>query len=1414
MHSLAADPLQLSHAVALFERDLLAACAAEPGAGRDAAAAARLLKRCQTLLARFAQQATAAGAGGLQQACEWIQANLDLIDKQARPLLEAESSALQCWPDAVAAYVATPDQRAAIDGVVGLVDGAWWPFRPSDLGRRRLADTLGQSALSPTPVAQSGGAAAEEEPPSPPAAEAIAQDDTAGEAPDILLEHADSLLGVFEAQSTELPALVHPPAMDASAEDLSIAIEALMQASGSGVRRESDLEQYALALEPVVDAAAAADRRDLSEASLHVADNLIALRNDPASVEGTALLLLDFAVAMLDCAMHPSDRGSAEVLLACLSDETWPRPLVGADLGRLRLLCSQHTQPSHGHAESLPEPTPDDGAAAALPEPVDLTKIDSVFTDLAPLSDGIDELQLAAETLDSVFTDLAPLAEDAGEAQPPTPLAEDPSPPLPADESPLLPADSLPPLPAEVQECDPENLALLATEFDAFAETFKGEVECAGTDRDAVQRRQVMASCAEMLERFASVSQAVGLTALQWVFGFVVRRVAQTVDAGLTPYQQRWMTEWSRSVRSYLAAPTDPSAASALAEVLTDARWPDALDAMGMVDLEGALPAVSMVRQAGTEARATTASADDLSLALPADVNAELVDSLLQELPLQSAEFASAVQRIAAGSGSSADLEIAKRAAHTLKGAANTVGVLGIANLTHHLEDILIALTRHGAMPPRALCALMSRAADCLEEMSEAVRGDGRTPADALPVFQQVLDWANRIDEAAEAAFSDADTATGTDGEIEGSPVRHTVPALATADTRPAPSGSAAEAGPTLRVAASVVDELLRLVGETMIANTQIKEQLRLSIEHTRAVTRHNQQLQRLTGELEQLVDVRGVTTPLNAPRRNGPASAGPQGDFDALEFEHYNELQTVTRHLTEAATDSRELSAASEERLGALADLLETQGRLHLDNQAAVMKTRMVTIGTIEARLQRSVRQTSRLLDKQVDLHVHGGETSIDSHILAELVDPLMHVLRNAVDHGIETADVRARSGKPFSGRIDLHFGREGASIVVRCIDDGAGLDYARILTKARQLQLLGAGATPSEDELARLILVAGFSTRDAATQVSGRGIGMDAVNERIQGMKGALRLASTTGRGMSVEIRLPVSLMTTNGLLIKVGSQTMAVSSYGVQDIHYVTQDRVQQVGNGLMYHYGEAVHPLNDIHSLLDRPADDDRGRDWFPALLVRTDEGTLRAVRVQDVLDSQELVVKDLGRFVVKPRGVIGVTILGDGSIAPVLDLAQLLRAAPVASTRSVANHPSASTPAAPASVRTESRRSALVVDDSMSARRAAAQVMKDAGFDVRSASDGIEAAAMIDKLRPDIMLVDMEMPRMNGLELTSHLRSREATRELPIIMITSRSTDKHRKQAQAAGVDVYLTKPFNDDELLRHVERLTSVVQTP
>jgi CheY-like chemotaxis protein len=265
------------------------------------------------------------------------------------------------------------------------------------------------------------------------------------------------------------------------------------------------------------------------------------------------------------------------------------------------------------------------------------------------------------------------------------------------------------------------------------------------------------------------------------------------------------------------------------------------------------------------------------------------------------------------------------------------------------------------------------------------------------------------------------------------------------------------------------------------------------------------------------------------------------------------------------------------------------------------------------------------------------------------------------------------------------------------------------------------------------------------------------------------------------------------------------LAVSSRGVEDIHYVTLEQIEQIAAQPVYRVGNAVHSLVKLEELLALPGDRrEADRLGFPVLLTRMDNGALSAVLVQEVIDGREVVLKNFGRYVPKIQGAIGAVILGDGSVAPVIDLVELLR---VPVQHALAEQSTSQTGAADHRHEQSELRTALVVDDSLTARRAAAKVMKDAGYTVRTAIDGLEAVAILQNFVPDVMLVDMEMPRMNGLELTAHVRNAERTKHIPVIMITSRSTEKHRQQGKAAGVDVYLTKPFSDEVLLDHVARI-------
>lgn len=903
--------------------------------------------------------------------------------------------------------------------------------------------------------------------------------------------------------------------------------------------------------------------------------------------------------------------------------------------------------------------------------------------------------------------------------------------------------------------------------------------------------RQVLADHSEELERFGEGAAAMGLSGLQYATTHLCTHVMSLVaqETALNAEQRQVVQAWPALVLHYLQGRYEPATHAALAQYLGDGRWPEPLAEAEVASVQAALQQVELVMEEMEELpeRPSEAQLADISLTLPEDVVPALLETLLQELPQQAAEFSAAIQRCTAGTGTLADVTVAQRIAHSLKGAANTVGVPGVANLTHHLEDILLAFAQHETLPTRPLCRTLTSAADCLEAMSEALSGASAPPPPemTLGVFQEVLDWANLIDRA---GVPRNDTTCP--------PERDVLPGLLesavdlTTDTAQTPVSTAT---PGKRLDTDLVDGLLRLSGEVMILNSQLQDRLKRTVEQTRTVRAQNTIVQQLVWDLEQLVDIRGVTSPL--------LQRTPEGEFDPLEMEQYNELHTVSRRLLEAVTDALAVGRDVEGSLVTLDGLLHDQRRMQSESDEAIMRTRMVPVKTIVPRLQRAIRQACRLTEKEAELVLSGGETLVDSTVLNNLLDPLMHMLRNAVDHGIEAPEVREARGKVRTGTITLEFLREGNTVLVRCRDDGAGLDYDAIRRTALARGLLEAQTVLSDDDLGRLILQPGFSTRTQTTQVSGRGIGMDVVYSRIQELKGSLRLTSEAQRGCAIEIRLPVSLMSAHGLLVRSGSQVFAVADLGVEQILYPAAGTLRQDGERMLYEWNAEWLEATTLETLLNvRVGGGNKQIGHWPALLVRDDTGRHRIVLVQAVLDSVALVIKPLGRYIPPIPGLVGATILGDGSATAVLDLPELLRTA-------MPGHTIAG--ALQETVRLAERTLpvALVVDDSLSARRALADFIQDLGFEVHTAGDGLEAIASMARHQPDILLVDLEMPRMNGLELAEHVRVQHPASELPIIMITSRSTEKHRRNATRSGVDVYLVKPFSEDRLAEHIQQL-------
>ncbi|MDR9435239.1 MAG: response regulator [Thiohalophilus sp.] len=952
--------------------------------------------------------------------------------------------------------------------------------------------------------------------------------------------------------------------------------------------------------------------------------------------------------------------------------------------------------------------------------------------------------------------------------------------------------ESLDKLAVELDDNVVELLALVKIEIDSIRPHLEDLLRQAFESDSEDVLHDSLTDYIEQLDRFVLAADSVGLHGLSSAMEFLSQNVQSICDSKIIDVDiYVSLHEWHEHVINYLADVNSITNVNSLLEYLATSVWPTPMSQAMLEELQIQLlsPVIEFEEEDSAPQRPETVSDEDVSLKLPEDVNPDLLDSLLRELPGHTSSFSDVIAHLSEGKGQIEDVARAQRIAHTLKGAANTVGVPGISNLTHNIEDILSVFTKHERLPGAALSDSLMTAADTLESMSESLLGIGPAPSDTKPVLQDILNWANHVDVNG-IPSDDSQIPPVSDYREPQSSFEQTPESGAETDTD---DKNSIATDTFLRVSTELVDELLRIVGEKIINNGRLLENLRRADDYNRAAQEHNKSLQQLVFELEKQVDLQG--------KGNNNQVGNFQSDkFDSLEMDQYNELHTITRQLVEAASDSQEFAFNIDGCLVEIEDLLIEQGRLSKQNRDSVMKTRMVPVSNIVPRLQRGVRQIARLTDKKVFLDISGQDTLVDGQVINNLVDPLMHILRNSIDHGIESYDERVSIGKDQTGTISLSFFKDGDEIIVLCQDDGAGFDYDAIKDTAIKRNLIQSADEVSESDLHKFILHHGFSTRDEVTQVSGRGVGLDAVFNQIIDLKGTMNVGSVVGHGVSIELRLPVSFVSVHGIVVRQQNQFVAFSSRGIEQILYPE-------AGVLSYENDQAYYTLNDEHYEVLLLGDilgsggikDPDVAQNKPALLVRLDDGKNTVVMIDDVVASQELVIKPLGDYIPPIAGIEGGTILGDGSVAAVIDLPDLVGSGLYQNANNDGIDKSRS--------HTSELTTALIVDDSLSARRSLSEFLQDMGYAILTARDGLEAIESIEAHTPDIVLVDMEMPRMNGLELTSHLRAKLEYKHIPIVMVTSRSTEKHRRQASSAGVDYYMVKPFSEEELLLQVERL-------
>jgi chemotaxis protein histidine kinase CheA/ActR/RegA family two-component response regulator len=942
-----------------------------------------------------------------------------------------------------------------------------------------------------------------------------------------------------------------------------------------------------------------------------------------------------------------------------------------------------------------------------------------------------------------------------------------------------------------------EILAVLADEVAEAGDTISASLARLVNATDESAFEEARAEYGEQVQRIALASEALNLDGLKSVCDFIERNLAAVKPGEFKKARARLFDHWTQLVLGYLKAPLDGVYSRELVETFRRSAWPQPLDTAAGQALERVLLAINDdtcdIERA--PARETVARAEDVVLEIPDDVNRNLVDAFLTEGPLQAAEYSTLIQGIVRGEGWSEELNECRRLIHALKGSANTVSVRGVAALCHHVEDVLEHLARNSLLPKGQLGVLLVKVADTLETMFEALLGTGEMPTDAQAVLQDVLNVINRIDQGeydpGAMVASGANPETGTNaGDGREPPTPDTQP-------QPAPRSvakSSEHIEPKVRVDVRAIDDMLRTSAELTISCGHVMERVQQAIKAIGELRERQSALWDRSNDMESFVATQGIA----AGRRQALAAANDatSSGFDPLEMDQYNELHTHVHGFTETVADLQLLGTHLVDTLTAVETATRQHASLNSELYDLLMTSRMVPARQLESRLQRIVRQVAAQCGKQVALRVEGTDVMLDDQMVNTLIDPLQHLLRNAVDHGIEMPATRAEVGKPETGEIVLTFARDGKYLVVNCRDDGAGLDLARVYDRALKRGLIDENRDLEENEIARLILQHGFSTTEAVTEVSGRGVGMDIVNTQVAKLKGSIDIQTETGNGATFALRLPIALGVVHCLLVVAQGETYALSSTNLEQIVYEGGRDVRRDDNGWHYGAGDLSCPAYFLAHVVGVAEGAASAEERERHVVIMNDISGRVGIVVDTVIGGQELVVKKPGRFLTRVKGIVGASILGNGSVVPILELTELLR---IERGEIVTEHQAAPTDNAVADV--------LVVDDSLSVRTALSTMLMEEGFHVRTAKDGVEAIEAIAERRPAVIVADLEMPRMNGLELTAHVRAGAATRDLPVIMVTSRTAEKHRKQAAAAGVDDYITKPYREHDLVMRLRTI-------
>jgi chemosensory pili system protein ChpA (sensor histidine kinase/response regulator) len=685
-----------------------------------------------------------------------------------------------------------------------------------------------------------------------------------------------------------------------------------------------------------------------------------------------------------------------------------------------------------------------------------------------------------------------------------------------------------------------------------------------------------------------------------------------------------------------------------------------------------------------------------------------------------------------------------QRVLHTLKGSARMAGLASIGDSVHGMEDHVIRALNHKI-----------------------------TADDFDSMFLEFDQISHMLDLVTSGSATKVAVESSPDAAAEVIPARRTE-----------------RKTQFLRMRADVLDRLINEAGEVSIMRSRMDREMQnfkqSSVDLTDSITRLRAYLRELEIEAETQLQSR-----MSLLQEANEA-------FDPLEFDRFTRLQELTRMMAESVNDVSTIQHSLLLNLDQTDAALQQQNRMNRELQQGLMRVRMLPFATISERLQRIVRQTARELNKRVEMTIDGENIELDRGVLDKLGAPLEHLLRNAVAHGLESTEDRIKSGKPEIGHIRLKVSMENDEITLIITDDGSGVNLAKVKQKATEKGILAAGQEVTEQALMAVIFEPGFSTADAISQIAGRGVGLDAVRSDIAALGGRIDVSNVSGSGAMFNIYLPVTLSVAQVVLVRAGHKVFAIPTVMIEQVQKLKQNGLDSAYQAGKVEWAGRDYPLHFLSKLVGDSEHIALSHIYTPIILMRS--GTYRtALHVDEIIGNQEVVMKPMGTQLSHVPGMIGASVLGDGAIVLVINAVQL------ANREVFAVGVSKAADIAP--IVENLRKVALVVDDSLTMRKVLSRVLEREDFEVITANDGMDAIEKLQEITPDIILTDIEMPRMDGFEFSRYVRDNPATLKTPLIVISSRTADKHRNVATEIGVNAFLGKPVQDETLIEQVNAL-------